>query len=112
MPKFVDISGSKWIVWSYPEIYDREKQNWLSIDLSHTRASDGIRIKYDSERDGWVIEQPKRLSWFADEEDQSCHWTEVAFVESWAINEDRECSCGRPLKEGEDKCLLCSKEHP
>jgi hypothetical protein len=26
--------------------------------IYHTRASDDIRIKYDSDRDGWVVEQP------------------------------------------------------
>ena len=87
MSSDIEVSGSTIITWSYPEIYDREKQDWLYISLSHTRASDDIRIKYDSERDGWIIEQPKRMQWGPDEE-PDCQWTETAFVESWAINED------------------------
>ena len=85
----VEIDGRAIITWSYPEIYDRSKQDFLEIYLSHTRATDPIRIKYDSERNGWVIEQPKRLSWSADEE-PDCKWTEVAFLESWAISEDKD----------------------
>ena len=82
-----DVEGSQFIEWNYPEIYDRKKQDWLVINLSHTRASDGIRLKYDSERAGWIIEQPSDPSWKPGEE-LDCHWQEVAFVESWSRYND------------------------
>jgi len=61
----------------------------IQIDLVHVRASDGIRVFYDFDRDGWVIQQPKRLCWEADENPDP-QWTEVAFAQSWALSEDDE----------------------
>lgn len=49
----------------------------VQIDQEATRASDGIRVRYDYDRDGWVIEQPTRRS-------EPQVWVETAFVESWA----------------------------
>lgn len=51
----------------------------IDIGLEHVRASDGIRIKYDFERDGWVILQSSELP---------DDWQEVAFVRSWARSAD------------------------
>ena len=53
----IDGSSDAYIEWSHPEIYDRSKQTTLLIAIDHVRAADPIRIKYDGERDGWVIEQ-------------------------------------------------------
>jgi hypothetical protein len=80
------------IEWLYPEIYDRSKQSTITIDLYHTRSSDGIRIKYDSERDGWVIEQASVFEWECDDQEQKPDWQEVAFIKSWARegNNDRQ----------------------
>lgn len=57
----------------------------LQIGMMHVRATDGIRVSYDFERDGWVIEQGGVWSW--SEDDPKPHdedWQEVAFVRSWA----------------------------
>lgn len=62
---------------------------YVELDQVNVRASDGVRMHYDYERDGWVVEQPKRLS-FDMGELQDPQWTEVAFVQSWAINEDKD----------------------
>lgn len=74
----------EYITWSYPEIYDRENQSTLTISLSHTRAADDIRIKYDSERDGWIIEQSAVFSWDCDDLECDPDWQEVAFIKAWA----------------------------
>jgi hypothetical protein len=57
----------------YPKQPDGVKA--IEIGLMAVRASDGIRIEYDFDRDGWVIKQPGG---------DSSDWQEVAFVESWA----------------------------
>src|SRR5688500_9294541 len=65
---------------------------YLEVGLMDVRASDGIRISYDFDRDGYVIEQP----WYEDVEitkpgatyrsfDQIEHWQEVGFYRSWAL---------------------------
>ena len=53
----IEIKGDERIEWMYPEIYDKDNQSTLEIGMCHTRATDSIRIKYDSDRDGWIIEQ-------------------------------------------------------
>lgn len=68
----------------YPRI--DEKINAIQVGLSDVRASDGIRIRYDFDRDGYVIAQP-----FTKDKDmgtytkQVTHWKETAFVQSWAL---------------------------
>lgn len=59
----------------------------IEIDLMDVRASDGIRIEYDFERDGWVISQPQVLEW--KEGDGVCdpQWKEMAFLQSWPFDE-------------------------
>lgn len=95
----IDINGKlddcetpthEYIWWSYPEIYDRSKQSTLTISLCHTRAADDIRIKYDSERDGWVIEQASVFEWEADDPVCDPDWQEVAFVQAWAREKNKE----------------------
>lgn len=43
------------INWFYPEIYDNNK-SYLDIDICHTRVTNPIRLSYDSERNGFVIQ--------------------------------------------------------
>lgn len=62
---------------------------FLEVGLSDVRASDGIRISYDFERDGYKIEQPTQLSWKVNEE-VDYKWKEVAFIQSWALEEEQE----------------------
>jgi len=64
------------VVLPYPNISPNAK--YLEIELDHVRASDGIRVSYDFERDGWAIEQSSDLK------DDDPDWQEVAFVRSWA----------------------------
>lgn len=67
----------------YPEIYAKEKTT-LEVSMCHVRAADSIRISYDSERDGWIIEQASTFSWDGDDEVHDMDWQEVAFIEAWA----------------------------
>jgi hypothetical protein len=85
-----DSSTHEHVEWMYPEIYDRSKQSTLTIGLCHTRAADDIRIKYDSERDGWVIEQASTFKWSCDDLVCDSDWKEVAFVQAWAREKNKE----------------------
>ncbi len=51
----------------------------IEIGLEHVRAADSIRVRYDFDRDGYVILQSS-----ADPDD----WQEVAFVQAWGRNPD------------------------
>lgn len=62
----------------------------VEIDQESVRASDGIRVRYDYDRDGWAIYQP-RPYYYVDHQDQMSiedEWVEVAFVQSWALMTD------------------------
>lgn len=65
----------------YPRCEGRPR--YVEIDLVDVRASDGIRISYDFERDGWSIEQASTFEWHADAATYDYDWQEVAFVPSW-----------------------------
>lgn len=56
----------------------------IEVELSDVRAADSLRVSYDFERDGWVIEQAAVFEF--DGEDTQCdpEWAEVAFVKAWA----------------------------
>ena len=58
----------------------------LEVSLEDVRAADDIRISYDFERDGWVIQQASNTGpWPADAAlDEG--WQEVAFVKAWALS--------------------------
>lgn len=58
------------------------------LGLCDIRASDGIRLSYDFERDGWVIEQASIFEWEGDDEVCDPDWQEVAFVVSWGREVD------------------------
>lgn len=62
----------------------------LVINQCSVRASDGVRLHYDYDRDGFVIEQASKWEW--DEKDEVCDpdWQEVAFVQSWARESDTD----------------------
>ena len=88
--KNIDIIGVKdnnpidiYIDWVYPGIYG-DKKSHLILSLCHKRAADDIRISYDSDRDGWKIEQASIFEWEADDEICDPDWQEVAFIQAWA----------------------------
>jgi len=67
------------ISFNYPR--NDKKINEIEISLSDVRASDGIKINYDFDRDGYVIMQP----YYVDGEE---HWKEVGFFMSWALEDE------------------------
>lgn len=64
----------------------------IEIGLEHVRASDGIRVAYDFERDGYVIKQPRRAIVPIDDHtaEERIEWVETAFVQSWALEGEGE----------------------
>ena len=73
----------------YPTVDDNI--NEIEIGLSDVRASDGIKIHYDFERDGYVVMQPyfidvEKKGYIAEEEHwEEEHWEETGFFQSWAL---------------------------
>lgn len=74
----------------YPRVHEQRTGNvpTVYVGLMDVRASDGIFIRYDFERDGWVIMQEP-----GKEGDDCVEDTgppqEVAFVQSWALVEEQ-----------------------
>lgn len=64
----------------------------VQIGLSDVRASDDIRVKYDFERDGWVILQPRGYHPKVDEDsyDYEEEWIESAFCQAWRYELEEE----------------------
>lgn len=57
----------------------------IQVGLIDVRAADDIRIHYDFDRDGYVIEQASVFEWDADDDDVGDPgWKEVAFIKAWA----------------------------
>jgi len=76
----------------YPP-YEIEESNgkirYLEVNIETVRASDGIRIHYDFDRDGFVIEQPMEKEIdkgdYIECEDE---WHETSFIKSWALEKE------------------------
>jgi hypothetical protein len=66
----------------YPGVEDNPE--YLQIGLMHVRAADDIRIHYDFERDGYVIEQASTFRWDINDRECDPDWQEVAFIKAWA----------------------------
>jgi hypothetical protein len=60
------------------------------VGLCDVRAADSVRVSFDFDRNGWVVQQAKRQSgdYGAPVEAYDPQWTEVGFFEAWALNED------------------------
>lgn len=87
----IDIDGTKngkptheMVDLIYPEIYDKNNLTTLEVGICHTRATDSIRISYESERDGYIIEQASIFQWDIDDDICDPDWKEVAFIKAWA----------------------------
>jgi hypothetical protein len=75
------------VVLTYPPYTDGEnvgQVRHIFVDQESVRASDGIRMHYDYQRDGWVIEQAAKFAWDIDDNVCDPEWAEVAFIQSWA----------------------------
>ena len=66
-------------------MYPRSNEvNKVLIGLCDVRASDGILVEYDFDRDGWSIKQASTFSWDANDGVCDPDYQEVAFIQSWA----------------------------
>jgi len=68
------------------DIHPHRKVMKIEIGLEHVRAADNIRVSYDFERDGYVIEQSR----WTDENQTGDLWQEVAFIQAWALDECKD----------------------
>ena len=77
--KFYGDAAHTWL-W-YPRNSDIK---YLVLGLMDIRAADDIRVSYDFDRDGWVIEQASVFEWDGDDPICDSDWQEVAFIQAWA----------------------------
>lgn len=75
------------VAMTYPSISENGVK-FIEIDQESVRASDGIRLTFDYDRDGWSIMQPTKMCWKDEPFDMG--WEEVAFIKSWALREKQE----------------------
>lgn len=66
----------------YPRNEDSAK--FVELGLSDVRAADNIRIFYDFERDGWIVQQASVFAWKIEDEKCDPDWHEVSFIKAWA----------------------------
>jgi len=69
---------------------DNANARYVLVNQSSVRASDGVRLFYDYDRDGFVVQQPRvRMIKISDGGYDSVEdWTEVGFFQSWALDDD------------------------
>jgi hypothetical protein len=66
----------------YPRVPGNARH--IEIGLSDVRAADNIRVSYDFDRDGWVVEQAAVFEWECNDPVCDADWQEVAFIRAWA----------------------------
>lgn len=80
---------------TYPPWTDADNKNgqcrYVYVDQEAVRASDGVRLHYDYQRDGFVVEQPRPFMRIVDGVyrcDET--WIEVGFFQSWKFDRPQE----------------------
>jgi hypothetical protein len=77
---------------TYPPYTDADNSNeqcrYICINQESVRASDGVRLHYDYERDGFAVEQPQRrlIRTGPDSFEEADDWIEVGFFQSWKFD--------------------------
>jgi len=79
-------NNTKYIELWYPRLEGEKK--YIRVGLMDVRAADDIRISYDFDRDGWVIEQASIFKWAGDDEVCNEGWAEVAFIQAWGREDE------------------------
>ena len=73
---------------TYPPYTDADNTNnqvrYIQVDQESVRASDGLRLYYDYERDGFVVQQASTFQWESGDDVCDPDWQEVGFFQSWA----------------------------
>jgi len=63
----------------------------IEVELVDVRAADSIRVCFDHERNGYVVEQPRRTQVLMGQEgeidryEERVEWQETAFLKAWAF---------------------------
>ena len=75
---------------TYPPWTDADNKNaqvrHIQINQEAVRSSDGIRVHYDYDRDGFVVEQPKyKMVEKVGYSEEMIEWAETGFFQSWAF---------------------------
>lgn len=77
---------------TYPPWTDADNKNnqcrHIHVNQEAVRASDGIRLHYDYERDGFVVEQPRTrlVATGKNSYEERDEWVEVGFFQSWRFD--------------------------
>jgi hypothetical protein len=71
----------------YPRSDDFEVKQ-IQIGLMDVRVADDIRVSYDFDRNGWVVQQASVFEWEPGDTEQDHGWTEVAFIKAWSQRKD------------------------
>lgn len=74
---------------TYPET-NKDGVAYIEVDQESVRASDSVRLHYDYDRDGWVVEKPTKLCWNSSDKECDMGWREVAFIQSWLFREEQK----------------------
>lgn len=83
--------------WYPPRDPDQAGIKFIELGLVDGRAADNIRIHFDFKRDGYVIEQGSIATWKGDDKICDRDWQEVAFVEPYKREEERNVREGRDV---------------
>lgn len=67
----------------YPRSEDDRVQS-LTVGLEDVRAANDITIRFDFERDGWVITSGTKFMWMDGEDATDDRPEEVGFIPSWS----------------------------
>ena len=74
---------------NYPRNTDSQI-NTIQVGLIDVRAADDIQIKYDFDRDGWVVMQASIFEWDVEDTIRDEGWVEVAFIQAWGSQLPKE----------------------
>jgi len=72
---------------TYPCV-DGAKTRYIVVNQESVRASDGLRLHYDYERDGFVVEQQEQVCDCDGSIIGEGDWKEVGFFASWALEKE------------------------
>ena len=71
---------------TYPPYTDAENKGqvrYVVFDQESVRATDGIRLSFDFDRNGYKVEQASTFTFECDDPICDPDWQEVAFVPAW-----------------------------
>lgn len=88
----IEVPDSAVIEWMYPEIYGKDRpQSEIRISMYHVRATNDLTIRFDSQRNGFVLTMDEFRGEYKDcgtYRESIEHEVEVGFVPAWTEGED------------------------